>query len=131
MTDAVCAPRPTPARQSGSIQVPTVLFSGKSIECLHGSNLRMVLLHARLPLYNDTARALNCRGRGVCGTCTVQIEGEVSEATTAERVRLKLPTHSGDKQLRLACQCSVLGDLTVTKLSGFFGSREKRPSEEG
>ena len=111
--------------------MPTVHFDGKAIECLQGSNLRMVLLRARLPLYNDAARALNCRGRGVCGTCAVQIEGEVSEAMTAERVRLKFPTHDSGKQLRLAGQCSVLGDLTVTKLSGFFGSRDERPGSEG
>ena len=100
------------------------MLFGRSIECLQGSNLRMVLLYARLPLYNNAARALNCRGRGLCGTCAVQIEGPVSEPTTAERVRLKLPPHDAGKGLRLACQCKVLGDLTVTKLSGFFGSRE-------
>jgi len=29
--------------------------------------------------------------------------------------------------MRLACQCSVLGDVTVTKLSGFFGNRDDKP----
>ena len=109
--------------------MPTVKFSGRSIECLQGSNLRMVLLHARLPLYNDAARALNCRGRGVCGTCAVRLEGLVSEPTTAEAVRLKLPPLGGEAGLRLACQCKVLGDVTVTKLSGFFGSR-REPAEQ-
>ena len=105
--------------------MPTVKFSGRSIECLQGSNLRMVLLRARLPLYNDAARGLNCRGRGVCGTCAVHLEGLVSPPTTAEAIRLKLPPHGGEKGLRLACQCKVLGDVTVTKLSGFFGSRSE------
>ena len=101
----------------------TIEFAGRSIQCLDGSNLRMAILHARLPLYNDVARALNCRGRGVCGTCAVQIEGPVSEPTSAERVRLKLPPHSEETGLRLACQCNVLGDISVTKHSGFFGHR--------
>jgi ferredoxin len=104
--------------------VPTVTFAGRSVECLAGANLRMVLLRARLPLYNDAARALNCRGRGVCGTCTVRIEGSVSEPTSAERLRLRLPPHDLQSGLRLACQCNVLGDLTVTKLGGLFGRRE-------
>jgi ferredoxin len=104
--------------------MPTVHFAGRSVECLVGSNLRMVLLYARLPLYNDTARALNCRGRGICGTCTVRVEGPVSEPTAIERMRLSLPPHDQEQGLRLACQCSVLGDLRVTKLSGFFGNRK-------
>ena len=110
--------------------MPTVLFAGRSVECLAGSNLRMVLLRARLPLYNDAARALNCRGRGVCGTCAVRIEGPVSEPTSAERTRLGLPPHAGGKGVRLACQCSVLGDVTITKLSGFFGNRDDSSSRD-
>ena len=105
--------------------MPSVKFAGQSVECLGGSNLRMVLLRARLPLYNDAAQALNCRGRGVCGTCAVRIQGPVSEPTPAERVRLRLPPHDLAAGLRLACQCSVLGDLEVTKLGGFFGNREE------
>jgi len=106
--------------------LPRVEFAGQSVECLAGSNLRMVLLRARLPLYNDAAQALNCRGRGICGTCTVRIEGPVSEPTAAERVRLSLPPHDREKGLRLACQCTVLGDLVVTKLGGLFGNREEK-----
>jgi ferredoxin len=45
----------------------------------------------------------------------------VSEPTPVERRRLGLPPHHPDAGLRLACQCSVLGDLTVTKYEGFFG----------
>jgi ferredoxin len=105
--------------------VPTVVFGDCPVECLHGANLRLVLVRARLPLYNDAARALNCRGRGVCGTCAVRIEGPVSEATAAERLRLRLPPHDLEGGLRLACQCKVLGDLRVTKLRGPFGNREE------
>ena len=41
-----------------------------------------------LPLYNGVARALHCRGRGTCGSCAVRIEGEVSEPTSTENLRL-------------------------------------------
>jgi ferredoxin len=104
--------------------VPIVRFGEHRVECLPGSNLRMVLLRARLPLYNDAARALNCRGRGFCGTCAVRVEGAVSEPTPAERLRLRLPPHDLTAGLRLACQCSVRGDLVITKLAGWFGNRE-------
>jgi ferredoxin len=85
----------------------------------------MILLRARLPLYNSVARALNCRGFGTCGTCAVRIEGPVSEPTAAERRRASLPPHALAAGLRLACQCQVLGDLVVTKHAGIWGQREQ------
>jgi ferredoxin len=94
------------------------------IPCPEGANLRMVLLHARLPLYTKVARALHCRGRGSCGTCAVHVEGAVSEPTPAEQRRLKMPPFAKREGLRLACQCSVLGDVTVTKSDGIFGQRD-------
>lgn len=110
--------------------MPTIRFAGKSIECLTGANLRMVLLRARLPLYNSAARALHCRGFGSCGTCAVEIEGPVSELTAMERLRLALPPHGRDSGLRLACQVSVLGDVTVTKHDGFWGQRMRRAGRD-
>jgi ferredoxin len=105
--------------------VPTVRFAGRSIECPHGANLRVVLLHARLPLYTRVARAIHCRGNGTCGTCAVRVDGPVSEPTPAERRRLRLPPHHPDSGLRLACQTNVLGDVTVTKYEGLFGQRSE------
>jgi ferredoxin len=105
--------------------MPTVSFAGKKVECLEGANLRSVLVRARLPLYNGAARALHCRGMGTCGTCAVRIEGPVSEPTTVERVRIHLPPHDQEKGLRLACQCKVLGDLTVTKYEGIWGQGDQ------
>jgi ferredoxin len=103
--------------------VPTVHFAGKAVECLAGSNLRMVLLRARLPLYHSVARALHCRGFGTCGTCAVRVAGAVSEPTPAELRRLALPPHDRAAGLRLACQVNVLGDVTVTKYEGLFGQK--------
>jgi ferredoxin len=101
--------------------LPTVRFAGRSVECPLGANLRVVLLRARLPLYSRVAHAVHCRGHGTCGTCAVRIEGPVSEPTAAEVRRLRLPPHRPDAGLRLACQCSVQGDLVVTKYAGLFG----------
>jgi ferredoxin len=107
--------------------VPTVRFAGQSIECLAGANLRMVLLRARLPLYHNVAKALHCRGFGTCGTCAVRIDGPVSGPTDAELRRMSFPPHSRASGLRLACQVSVLGDVSVTKFEGFFGQRTSQP----
>ena len=111
--------------------MPIVHFADQSIECLHGANLSIVLVRARLPLYNSAAQALNCRGRGVCGTCTVRIEGKVSEPTGAEHRRLAIFPHNQESGLRLACQCNVLGDITVTKQDGHWGQRADSPDDSG
>ena len=103
--------------------MPTVRFAGQSIECIQGANLRMILLRARLPLYHTVAKAIHCRGFGTCGTCAVRVDGPVSEPTAAERRRLSFPPHGRDSGLRLACQVSVLGDVSVTKYEGLFGQR--------
>jgi ferredoxin len=103
--------------------LPTIRFADQSVECPLGANLRVVLLRARLPLYTRVAEAIHCRGRGVCGTCAVRIEGPVSEPTELELRRLRLPPHQPDSGLRLACQCTVLGDVTITKHAGLWGQR--------
>ena len=105
--------------------MPTVEFAGQKVECPLGSNLRMVLIRARLPLYTAAARALHCRGRGSCGTCAVHVEGRASEMTPAEQKRLSRWPHDPDSGVRLACQVRVNGDLVVTKHAGFFGTGDE------
>ncbi|MGB3535136.1 MAG: 2Fe-2S iron-sulfur cluster-binding protein [Microcoleaceae cyanobacterium] len=94
---------------------------GKTITCETGANLRQVLLKNGIDLYNGNASLINCRGIGTCGTCAVEIEGEVSEIKWREKARLSVPPHSPDTTRRLACQLKVLGDIKVTKYDGFWG----------
>jgi ferredoxin len=115
----------------GCRAVPVVRFADRSIECPLGANLRVVLLRARLPLYRGVAKALHCRGHGTCGTCAVRIDGPVSEPTPAERRRLRFPPHRPDSGLRLACQCSVLGDIAVTRYEGLWGQRAPEDAKPG
>jgi len=103
--------------------MPKVRFGDAEIECPEGANLRVVLLRARLPLYSRVAEAIHCRGRGICGTCAVEVDGLVSDPTAAEQRRLGLPPHRAGSGLRLACQVSVLGDIEVTKHRGIWGQR--------
>jgi ferredoxin len=75
--------------------------------------------------HNGKARLINCRGLGTCGTCAVEIEGQVhpTERSQAEKLRLSFPPHGGSQSsaLRLACQVQVLGDIAITKRTGFWG----------
>lgn len=101
--------------------MPNVAAQGKIIECPQGSNLRRVLLKHGVDLYNDQANVINCHGIGTCGTCAVQVDGEVSEPNWRDKTRRSLPPHSLTQNRRLACQTQVLGDVNVTKFDGFWG----------
>jgi ferredoxin len=63
---------------------------------------------------------------GTCGTCAVRITGPVSEPTAIEKLRMNWPPHQPEDGLRLACQCSVLGDIDVTKYEGLWGQHVDR-----
>ncbi len=105
----------------GWLAMPIITAQGKTIECEIGQNLRRVLLKHDIDLYNGNASLINCRGIGSCGTCAVLIEGEVSEANWRDRTRRSIPPHNPNRDLRLACQAQVLGDIRVTKFDGFWG----------
>lgn len=99
----------------------TVRAQGKTIECDRGANLRQVLLKNDIAVYNGKAAIVNCHGLGTCGTCAVEVEGEVSEPSWREKARLSLPPHSPTSNRRLSCQTQVLGDIQVTKYDGLWG----------
>lgn len=103
--------------------MPQVTINNQTIECEFGDNLRSVLLQAGVKLYNGPMKLIHCRGLGTCGTCAVRLSGEANKPTAVERWRLNFPPHqdSLEKGIRLACQCQVEGELTLTKLDGWWG----------
>ena len=109
----------------------TIQFQDQTITCPEGANLRRVLLDHGLSPYNGRAKQINCRGLGTCGTCAVELTGQVGPMTPVETWRLGFPPHQAGRNLRLACQCKVLGDLTVFKHPGFWGQLKTTLSSEG
>lgn len=107
--------------------MPSIQFEGRTIECQSGDNLRHVLMRSGVKLYNGPMRVIHCRGFGTCGTCAVRLTGDVTPPTAVERWRLGFPPHQDglNQGLRLACQCSVEGDLKVEKLKGWWGQGGK------
>jgi ferredoxin len=110
--------------------MPTVTVRDREIECEEGAILRDVLLAAGVSPHNGRADTLNCGGHGTCGTCAVEITGDVSDAGRRERIRLSAPPHDRDAGLRLACQIRVRGDVTVQKYPGFWGQHTDREPVE-
>ncbi len=109
-----------------SIREYIIHFQGRELRCPEGMNLRSFLLQSGLSPHNGAARQINCKGLGSCGTCALEIEGEVSEKTAMERWRLNFPPHQESSGLRLACQCKVRGDLKLRKHPGFWGQHVPR-----
>jgi ferredoxin len=114
--------------------MPQITAQGKTFNCPEGANLRQVLLAQSIPVHNDQAALINCRGlgtflrlrSGTSGTCAVEIEGQVSPPGWREQARLSLPPHHSGTTRRLACQVKVLEDAAITKFSGFWGQGEQR-----
>ncbi|MGD1908094.1 MAG: 2Fe-2S iron-sulfur cluster-binding protein [Leptolyngbyaceae cyanobacterium] len=102
-------------------EIATVTFQGQTFTCAVGANLRQVILQHQRTVHNGGAQIINCRGLGTCGTCAVQIQGAVSGVNWRDRARRSLPPHDPQRDLRLACQTQVLGDIQVTKYDGFWG----------
>lgn len=98
-----------------------IKFKGQTVYCEKGDNLRKALRKANLSPHNGETEWFNCKALGSCGTCAVKINGAVSPLTKMEKWRLNFPPHKIENGLRLACQCSVLGDLEIVKYDGFWG----------
>ena len=101
--------------------MPHVLINGISIPATKGANLRNILLKNGFTPHNGASAILTCRGLGTCGPCAVQVTGRVSKITAIEKMRLGFPPHKPENNLRLACQCKILGDVTIIKHDGFWG----------
>ena len=110
--------------------MPIVAYQGQRIPCEPGANLRELLMARGVAPYNGIARWINCQGHGSCGTCAVAVCGHVSPMTLTERLRLALPPHRPANDLRLACQCQVLGDVDVVKHEGFWGQQVNEPASK-
>jgi ferredoxin len=83
-----------------------------------GSNLRLLMKKLGVSPYRGLDGLLNCRGNNFCGTCAVEI---VDGKGASPRTREEEGTLGGnlavarvvEKNVRLACQTSVTGDMVV------------------
>jgi ferredoxin len=82
----------------------------RTIQVESGENLRQAAICNKFSIYDHIHKILNCRGRGLCTACTVQIvAGNVEPRNEIEVVKLtKMPS-----DFRMACQVAVNDDLVV------------------
>lgn len=106
--------------------MPRILFVKEEqvVECESDANLRKVCLDNGIALYEFpySLPLANCRGHGICGTCKVRVDttDSLTPPSRAERIHLG----SDDPTVRLACCCSVTGDIEVTSQPRHLGWHE-------
>ena len=100
--------------------MPKVVFVNekKEIEVPVGANLREEARKAGIEVYKGLAKYLNCFGHGTCGTCRVLVKKgmeNLSPKGRMERFTLwrMLSSIGHEDEMRLSCQCQVLGDCTI------------------
>ena len=107
--------------------MPSVKFVNekKTVEAPAGANLRKTALSNGIEIYEGPHKYVNCLGFGQCGSCKVLLKKDDPNASRPglwERLRIALGpmlfltkmSHEDDgKELRLACQTKIKGDLEV------------------
>ena len=82
----------------------------RTLKVEKGANLREAAIAHKLSLYPHILKILNCRGRGLCTSCKVEIvSGNVAPRNEIESEKLKKKNPS----IRLACQITVEDNLVV------------------
>ncbi len=85
----------------------------RTLKVESGANLREAAIAAKLGIYAHIFKLLNCRGRGLCATCRVEIvSGQVPERNEVENKNLARSLKK-NPNLRLACQIPVKDNLVV------------------
>lgn len=81
-----------------------------TIKVDRGTNLRKALLKREFPVYGTVSQYANCGGRGLCATCTVEVDPapEPTHWHDATAVRFGYP--------RLSCCLTVDEPMTVRLL---------------
>ncbi|HTR81308.1 MAG TPA: 2Fe-2S iron-sulfur cluster-binding protein [Bacteroidota bacterium] len=99
--------------------VITLSNENKTIEAPVGANLRRTLLTNGVSPYIGFAKVINCRGFELCGTCRVEIADGKGASPRREDEEQTLISSTPfyarriEKNIRLSCQVSVTGDMTV------------------
>jgi ferredoxin len=105
----------------------------KEIEVPAGANLRQALREASVQVYSGFEKYLNCRGLGLCGTCTVLVKkgmDQVSKKTLREKFAFTLHPKASlavighEDEMRLSCQVAVEGDVEIEVRPAFHLSGE-------
>jgi ferredoxin len=96
----------------------------KELEVPKGANLRQAMMENGISPYAGVNKKLNCGGHARCGTCRVYLkqgDDNAGPRTLMERIRTALGAFSigHEDEVRLSCQTTVEGDMTVETTPDF------------
>ena len=85
----------------------------RTIKAEEGETIREAAIRNKISIYSHIFKILNCRGRGLCRSCVMEIvsgnaepRNEIEDQQLAEKLRKK-------PKLRLACQVKISDNLVV------------------
>ena len=82
----------------------------RTIEVEEGENLREASIRNKFSIYPHITKILNCRGRGLCTACTVQVlSGKLEPRNEVETDKL----NKKPDDFRMACQIAITDNLVV------------------
>ena len=82
----------------------------RTIEVEEGENLREASIQNKFSIYPHITKILNCRGRGLCTACTVQVlSGKLEPRNEVETDKL----NKKPDDFRMACQVAITDNLVV------------------
>lgn len=100
--------------------MPKITFVNekREIEVPAGANLREEALKAGVNVYTGLSKYVNCFGHGSCGTCRVIVKQgaeNLGKKGLMERITLfrMFSAIGHEDDMRLSCQCTVNGDVTI------------------
>ncbi len=106
--------------------MPKVTFVNEKqeLEVPVGANLREEARKAGIEVYKGLSRYFNCLGHASCGTCQVLVKKgleNLSPKGRLERFTLfrMLSSVGKEGEMRLSCQCTVTGDVTIETRPAF------------
>ena len=85
----------------------------RTIKTDKDETVRDVAIRNKLSIYAHVFKILNCRGRGLCRSCVIEVvSGNTSPRNETESQQL---AHKLEKNpnLRLACQVKVIDNLVI------------------
>ena len=85
----------------------------RTIKAEKGETIREAAIRNKLSIYSHIFKILNCRGRGLCHSCVVEvISGNTEPRNEIEDKQLAGKLEKNPK-LRLACQVKVSDNLSI------------------
>lgn len=83
------------------------------IKAVKGETIREAAIRNKLSIYSHIFKILNCRGRGLCRSCVMEIvSGDAESRNEVENQQLAEKLNANPK-LRLACQVKISDNLVI------------------